>query len=425
MIDFKSIKIAVIGLGYVGLPVAVAFGKQRPTIGFDLDTSRIDELLRSEDRTLEVTPQELQAATYLAFTSDPSAITDANFYIITVPTPIDEGNKPDLGALRAASRAVGKVLSHGDIVVYESTVYPGATEEVCVPILAEVSGLTFNDEFYVGYSPERINPGDKIHCLANIIKVTSGSTEDAADLIDQVYKSIITAGTHRASSIKVAEAAKVIENTQRDINIALVNEFSMIFRKLGIDTSAVLAAAGTKWNFLAFQPGLVGGHCIGVDPYYLAYKAEMVGYHPEMILAGRRINSRMAANSAEQVIKAMIARDMRICQSRALVMGLTFKENCPDIRNSKVVDLIAGLESFGMIVDVHDPWVPAHRAKAEYDIDLVEFPRTGGYSAVILAVPHDIFLKAPGAPVSGYMSNSAVLMDLKSALPKPNDYLCL
>ena len=425
MVEFDFVKVAVVGLGYVGLPVAVEFGRLRPTIGFDTDESRIEELRRGEDRTLESSKEELADAKLLTFTSDPAEIKDANFYIITVPTPIDEGNKPDLGALRAASRTVGQVLSKGDVVVYESTVYPGATEDVCVPILEQVSCLTFNDDFYVGYSPERINPGDKVNRLPNITKITSGSTDAAADLVDRVYKSIISAGTHRASSIKVAEAAKVIENTQRDINIALVNEFSMIFHELDISTSDVLAAAGTKWNFLAFQPGLVGGHCIGVDPYYLAHKAEMVGYHPEMILAGRRINSRMAAKSAERVVKAMIAKDMSIRKSRALVLGLTFKENCPDIRNSKVVDLIKGLESFGITVDVHDPWVSKHAAKEEYGIDLIDLIEPRDYAAVILAVPHEVFLNASNPSVTEYLAPDGVLMDLKSVLPKPNSYISL
>ncbi|MBT8082433.1 MAG: nucleotide sugar dehydrogenase, partial [Gammaproteobacteria bacterium] len=377
--DINNLKIGVIGLGYVGLPLGVEFGKHYPTVGFDINAARVAELEDGSDSTLECSDEELAAATHLEYTTDVEAIRDCNVYIVTVPTPIGDGRRPLLTPLRAASTTLGKVLKKGDIVVYESTVYPGCTEEFCVPLLEEGSGLTMNEDFYVGYSPERINPGDKEHRLPTILKVTSGSTPEAATFIDEVYATIITAGTHKASSIKVAEAAKVIENTQRDVNIALVNELAMIFERVDIDTEEVLEAAGTKWNFLPFRPGLVGGHCIGVDPYYLTYKAEQLGYHPQMILAGRRINDNMAVYVASRVIKAMTAKGVRPSEAKILVLGLTFKENCPDVRNTKIVDIVAELASWGGSVDVHDPWVDTAEAKEEYGIDLVAEPEKGAY----------------------------------------------
>ena len=393
MLSCEQAKIAVVGLGYVGLPLAVEFGKVMPTVGFDINVQRIQALKAGIDNTLEVDPDELKGAGNLAFSHDRDALLGCNVYIVTVPTPIDEARKPDLSPLVAASKTVGSVLSLGDVVIYESTVYPGATEEVCVPILEQVSGLKFNRDFFVGYSPERINPGDKEHRLPSIQKVTSGSTPEAAEFIDSLYGRIITAGTHLASSIRVAEAAKVIENTQRDVNIALINELAMIFERLGIDTHEVLQAAGTKWNFLKFQPGLVGGHCIGVDPYYLTHKAQMVGYHPEMILAGRRINDGMGAYVASRVVKMMIRRRITVVDSRILVLGLAFKENCPDLRNTKVVDIIAELQGYGAAVDVYDPWVSADEARHEYGIEMITELQGGIYDAVVLAVGHGQFLE--------------------------------
>ena len=396
--------IAVIGLGYVGLPLAVEFGKARPVIGFDINASRIDALRLGHDATLEVANDELATADQLAFTSDPADLAAASIYIVTVPTPIDAHKRPDLTPLLKASEMLGGVLKHGDIVIYESTVYPGATEEDCVPVLERASGLTFNVDFFAGYSPERINPGDKAHRLPDICKVTSGSTPEIAEEVDQLYASIITAGTYKAESIGIAEAAKVIENTQRDLNIALVNELAMIFNRMGIDTNAVLKAAGTKWNFLPFQPGLVGGHCIGVDPYYLTHKAEAIGYHPQIILAGRRINDGMGAYVASQLVKAMLKRRLQVDGARVLILGLTFKENCPDLRNTRVIDVIAELREYGVHVDVHDPWVDAADGKQEYGLALVTTPEPAAYDGVILAVAHDSYREAGAAALRGYGS---------------------
>lgn len=410
--------LAVIGLGYVGLPLAVEFGKGRRVIGFDIDADRIEELKAGRDHTREVSESELAEARHLTVTSDPSDLASAAVFIVTVPTPIDAHKRPDLGPLLRASETVGRVLKRGDVVIYESTVYPGATEEECVPVLERVSGLTFNRDFYCGYSPERINPGDKTHRLPAITKVTSGSTPDAARAIDALYASIITAGTHRAPSIRVAEAAKVIENTQRDLNIALVNELAVIFNRLGIDTEAVLTAAGTKWNFLPFRPGLVGGHCIGVDPYYLTHKAEAIGLHPQVILAGRRINDGMGAYVAGRMIKAMLGRGVDLTRARVLVMGLTFKENCPDLRNTRVVDVIAELEDFGVRVDVHDPRADPRESLEIYGLDLVEAPENGVYDGIVLAVPHDDFRAAGSAGIRAFGREDHVLFDVKSVFPE-------
>ena len=415
--DINNLRIGVIGLGYVGLPLAVEFGGKYATVGFDVNAARIAELESGADSTLETSAEELKGATQLTYSTDPAAIADCNFYIVTVPTPIGDSNRPLLTPLRKASETLAGVMKKGDIVVYESTVYPGATEEFCVPIIENGSGLKMNEDFFVGYSPERINPGDKEHRLPSILKVTSGSTPEAGEFVDRVYKSIITAGTYMASSIKVAEAAKVIENTQRDVNIALINELAMIFDLVGIDTEEVLEAAGTKWNFLPFRPGLVGGHCIGVDPYYLTYKAQQLGYHPHMILAGRRINDGMAAYVVSQIIKRMLAKKIQPADSRALVLGLTFKENCPDIRNTKVVDIVSELESYGSNVDVWDPWVDAAEAKAEYNIDLVSDPEQGAYDVVVIAVAHDQFRKLGEAGIRGFGKNPSVVYDIKYVLP--------
>ncbi|MFC3637679.1 Vi polysaccharide biosynthesis UDP-N-acetylglucosamine C-6 dehydrogenase TviB [Camelimonas fluminis] len=409
--------LAVIGLGYVGLPLAVAFGKHRPVIGFDIDHGRIAELKTGRDHTLEVSPDELAEAVYLKFTSDLADISRATTYIVTVPTPIDAHKRPDLTPLVRASETIGQVLKHGDIVIYESTVYPGATEEDCVPVLERVSGLTFNVDFFAGYSPERINPGDKAHRLTTIRKVTSGSTPEAAEKIDALYAAIITAGTYRAESIRVAEAAKVIENTQRDLNIALVNELAIIFNRMGIDTEAVLQAAGTKWNFLPFRPGLVGGHCIGVDPYYLTHKAEALGYHPQVILAGRRINDGMGAYVAGQMVKAMLKRRIQIDGARVLILGLTFKENCPDLRNTRVVDVRAELREYGIGVDIHDPWADPASAEEEYGVSLVVTPREADYDGVILAVAHDAYRQQGAEVLRGYGRDPHVFCDLKSVFP--------
>jgi UDP-N-acetyl-D-glucosamine/UDP-N-acetyl-D-galactosamine dehydrogenase len=387
----RRCRIGVIGLGYVGLPLAVAFGERYETIGYDINRNRVAELKRGRDSTLETSREELKTAAKLRFTTSLKALKRCQVFIVTVPTPIDRYKRPDLAPLIGASEALGEVLKKGDIVVYESTVYPGCTEEVCAPILARVSGLKFNRDFYAGYSPERINPGDKQHRLTTIKKITSGSTEAAARLVDELYASIVTAGTHRASSIRVAEAAKVIENTQRDVNIALVNELALIFSRLGLDTEEVLAAAGTKWNFLPFRPGLVGGHCIGVDPYYLTHKAQEIGYHPEMILAGRRINDNMGLYVAGEIVRLLTERRLPVKGARVLVMGLTFKENCPDIRNSRVVDVIRELERFGARVEVYDPWVQPRAARHEYSVELIEKPRARSYDAIVLAVPHKAF----------------------------------
>jgi UDP-N-acetyl-D-glucosamine/UDP-N-acetyl-D-galactosamine dehydrogenase len=410
--------IAVIGLGYVGLPLAVEFGKARPVIGFDINASRIDALRVGHDTTLEVSNDELTTADQLAFTSDPTDLAAASIYIVTVPTPIDAHKRPDLTPLLKASEMLGCVLKHGDIVIYESTVYPGATEEDCVPVLERVSGLTFNVDFFAGYSPERINPGDKQHRLPDIQKVTSGSTPEVAEEVDQLYASIIIAGTYKAESIRVAEAAKVIENTQRDLNIALVNELAIIFNKMGIDTEAVLKAAGTKWNFLPFRPGLVGGHCIGVDPYYLTHKAEAMGYHPQVILAGRRINDGMGAYVASQLVKAMLKRRVHVDGTRVLILGLTFKENCPDMRNTRVVDVVAELRDYGVHVDVHDPWVDAADVQKEYGLALVTTPEPEAYDGVMLAVAHDSYREAGAAALRGYGRPGHVFCDLKSVFTR-------
>ena len=417
--DLTDKTIAVIGLGYVGLPLAVEFGKKRTVIGFDINHQRVAELTSGVDRTLECSPDELREARYLRFTSDSDQLKKAQVFIVTVPTPVDKANRPDLTPLVKASETVGKVLKLGDVVIYESTVYPGATEEVCVPVLEKYSGLVFNKDFYCGYSPERINPGDKEHRLPSIRKVTSGSTAEVAECVDGLYAEIITAGTYKASSIKVAEAAKVIENTQRDVNIALMNELSLIFNKLGIDTLEVLLAAGTKWNFLPFRPGLVGGHCIGVDPYYLTHKAQELGYHPEVILAGRRINDSMAEHVADETVKLMLKKGLSVLGSKVLVLGLTFKENCPDVRNTKVVDIVKGLLAYNTLVDVYDPWVDLKEAKAEYGLNcLSSMPENNAYSAVILAVGHDQF-KAMGIDgIKAFAVENAVIFDVKSVLDK-------
>jgi UDP-N-acetyl-D-galactosamine dehydrogenase len=411
-------KIAVIGLGYVGLPLAVAFARENEVVGFDIGERRIDELLAGEDRTLEVSTEELTAATNLRLTTDPADLRGCNVFIVTVPTPIDAQKRPDLSALMAASRSVGGAISKGGVVIYESTVYPGATEEDCVPVVAEVSGLVFNRDFFAGYSPERANPGDPHHRLANIIKVTAGSTPEAADFVDALYSSVVTAGTHRASSIRVAEAAKVIENTQRDLNIALINEFALILHKLDVDTSEVLAAAGTKWNFLNFRPGLVGGHCIGVDPYYLTHKAEALGYHPEVILAGRRINDGMGPYVARELVAELARRDVPVAGARVLVMGLAFKENCPDLRNTRVIDIVEDLVGRGAKVDVWDPWIDAGEARQEYGLDLLEAPAKGAYDAIVLAVAHQQFLEMGADAVRALGKPRSVLFDVKSVLPK-------
>ena len=414
--DINNLRIGVIGLGYVGLPLAVEFGRHYPTVGFDINAARVAELEGGSDSTLECSDEELAAATQLSYATDLEAIRDCNFYIVTVPTPIGDGHRPLLTPLRGASETLGKVVGKGDIVVYESTVYPGCTEEFCVPLIEEGSGLKMNQDFFVGYSPERINPGDKEHRLPSIAKVTSGSTAEVAQFVDDVYATIITAGTHKASSIKVAEAAKVIENTQRDVNIALINELAMIFERVGIDTEEVLEAAGTKWNFLPFRPGLVGGHCIGIDPYYLTYKAEQLGFHPQMILAGRRINDNMSIYVVSRVVKAMITKGLQPGTARILVLGLTFKENCPDVRNTKVIDVVAELASYGGTVDVHDPWVDPVEAKHEYGIDLVAAPEKGTYDVVIIAVGHEQF-KALGAEgIRAYGKGNSVLYDIKYVL---------
>ena len=413
MINTKNTKIAIIGLGYVGLPLAVEFGKVFETIGFDINKSRIEELLGGKDSTLEVTSHELQEATKLSYTTDAKDIQNCNIFIVTVPTPIDEHKEPDLTPLVNASKTVGRLLKKDDLVIYESTVYPGATEEVCVPILEQHSGLNFNQDFFCGYSPERINPGDKEHRIAMIKKVTSGSTLGAADRVDTLYQRIITAGTHKAGSIKIAEAAKVIENTQRDVNIALINELAMIFNKLDIDTEAVLEAAGTKWNFLPFRPGLVGGHCIGVDPYYLTHKAIEAGYHPEMILAGRRLNDNMGSYVVDQVSKLMIKKRIHVVDANVLIMGLTFKENCPDLRNTRVADLVTEFEIFNCNVDVYDPLADQAEAYREYGITLVSEPNNSNYDAIVLAVAHDEFKQMTLSQIKAFGKDSHVIYDIK------------
>ena len=416
-----SSKIGVIGLGYVGLPLAVEFGKKRPVLGFDIDPARIDELNSGKDSTLEVSSKELEEASHLTFSSDPEDLKTCGVFIVTVPTPVDQANRPDMKPLVKASETVGRALgamAPGAVVIYESTVYPGATEEVCVPVLEKFSGKKFNADFFCGYSPERINPGDKEHRLPGILKVTSGSTPEAAEAVNALYAQIITAGTHKASSIKVAEAAKVIENIQRDVNIALMNELSLIFHKLGIDTLEVLQAAGTKWNFLPFRPGLVGGHCIGVDPYYLTHKAEQVGYHPQVILAGRRINDNMAAVVADETIKLMLQKNIPVLGSKILVLGLTFKENCPDLRNTKVVNLVRTLQRYNTQVDVFDPWIDIAEAEHEYGLRcLPQLPAPGQYAAIVLAVCHREFKELGEAGIKALGRPGAVLYDVKSMLP--------
>ncbi|ENB2202707.1 Vi polysaccharide biosynthesis UDP-N-acetylglucosamine C-6 dehydrogenase TviB, partial [Shigella sonnei] len=389
--DTLNAKIGIIGLGYVGLPLAVEFGKKVTTIGFDINKSRIDELRNGHDSTLECSNLELLEATKLTYACSLDALKECNVFIVTVPTPIDKHKQPDLTPLIKASETLGKIIKKGDVIIYESTVYPGATEEDCIPVVEKVSGLKFNIDFFAGYSPERINPGDKEHRVTNILKVTSGSTPDVAEYVDQLYKLIITVGTHKASSIKVAEAAKVIENTQRDVNIALINELSIIFNKLGIDTLEVLEAAGTKWNFLPFRPGLVGGHCIGVDPYYLTHKAQSVGYHPEMILAGRRLNDSMGQYVVSQLVKKMLKQRIQVEGANVLVMGLTFKENCPDLRNTKVIDIISELKEYNINIDIIDPWCSTDEAQHEYGLTLCEDPKVNHYDAIIIAVAHNEF----------------------------------
>jgi UDP-N-acetyl-D-galactosamine dehydrogenase len=413
-----DVRIGIIGLGYVGLPLAVEFGKRYPTVGFDISETRVTELRAGRDRTLEATAEELAAAKKLTYSTKLDDLKACNFYIVTVPTPVGRNRRPVLTPLKGASETIGRVIGKGGIVVFESTVYPGCTEEYCLPIIERLSGLKFDRDFFAGYSPERINPGDKEHRLTTIKKVTSGSTPEVADFVDAVYGSIITAGTHKAPSIKVAEAAKVIENTQRDLNIALINELSLIFERLGIDTQDVLEAAGTKWNFLRFRPGLVGGHCIGVDPYYLTAKAEEIGYHPEMILAGRRLNDGMALHVALRIVKLMIKRNIQPAGARALVLGLTFKENCPDVRNTKVADVVAELKSYGVEVDVHDPWVDAAEAQHEYGIDLVAQPAAGAYDAVIIAVAHREFVALGAKGIHAYGRPNHVTFDIKHVLRK-------
>ena len=419
MKNLENTKLAIIGLGYVGLPLAVEFGKKYPTLGFDINTARLEELSSGHDHTLEVDDEELAQAKLLSYSSSLDDLKTCNVFIVTVPTPINEHKQPDLTPLIKASETIGKALKKGDIVIYESTVYPGATEEDCVPVLEKFSGLKFNQDFFAGYSPERINPGDKEHRVTGILKVTSGSTPEVADFVDALYKSIIVAGTHKASSIKVAEAAKVIENTQRDVNIALVNELALIFNKLGIDTEEVLKAAGTKWNFLPFRPGLVGGHCIGVDPYYLTHKAQSIGYHPEVILAGRRLNDGMGAYVTSQLVKEMLKKRIQVNGSKVLVLGLTFKENCPDLRNTRVVDIIAELKEYGISVDCFDPWVSAKEAKHEYGLDVLTEKaqlKEESYDAIILAVAHKQFAQMGAAEIRALGKKDQVLYDLKYVL---------
>lgn len=416
--DLQHKTLAIIGLGYVGLPLAVEFGKVRPVIGFDINPKRVAELKSGADHTLECSPAELKQARQLRYSCEPADLQQAQVFIVTVPTPVDQANRPDMTPLVKASNTVGKALKKGDVVIYESTVYPGATEEVCVPVLEKVSGLKFNVDFFCGYSPERINPGDKEHRLPSIKKVTSGSTPEVAEGVNALYAQIIKAGTHKASSIKVAEAAKVIENTQRDVNIALMNELSLIFHKLGIDTLEVLQAAGTKWNFMPFRPGLVGGHCIGVDPYYLTHKAQEVGYHPEVILAGRRINDGMARHVADETVKLMLRKGLPVLGSKVLVLGLTFKENCPDVRNTKVVDIVRTLQGYNTRVDVYDPWINVNDAEHEYGLKcLSDVPLPGEYAAVVLAVGHRQFIELGAAGIKAFGQEGAVLYDVKSVLP--------
>ena len=416
MINNETTKLAIIGLGYVGLPLAVEFGKKMSVVGFDINEIRVEELVSGVDNTLEVSGEELKEATKLQFTCMVDELKGCNVYIVTVPTPIDKNKNPNLMPLIKASSMLGKVITQGDVVIYESTVYPGATEEVCIPEIEKISGLKFNQDFFAGYSPERINPGDKEHRVTSILKVTSGSTPEIANYVDGLYKSIIVAGTHKASSIKVAEAAKVIENTQRDVNIALINELSIIFNRLGIDTEEVLLAAGTKWNFLPFRPGLVGGHCIGVDPYYLTHKAQEIGYHPEMILAGRRLNDNMGAYVVSEVIKLMLKKRIHISKANILIMGLTFKENCPDLRNTRVVDMVAELDEYGASVQVYDPWVDKAEAQKEYGITPIGGLENGQSDAIILAVSHDEFVKMGADVIHKLCKDNHVLFDIKYLL---------
>ncbi len=416
MLNPNTIKLAILGLGYVGLPLAVEFGKKRLVTAFDINKDRVAELQSGRDHTLEVSPEELQEAHLLTFTPDPEQLRACNTFIVTVPTPVDQYNKPDLTPLIKASETIGKVLKPGDIVIYESTVYPGATEEDCAPILEKFSGLKLNKGFYLGYSPERINPGDKGHRVTTIMKVTSGSTPESADVVNALYGEIITAGTFKAASIKVAEAAKVIENTQRDVNIALINELAIIFNKMGIDTEAVLDAAGTKWNFLPFRPGLVGGHCIGVDPYYLTHKAQSIGYHPEVILAGRRLNDSMGAYVASQLLKAMTQRHIQVDGARVLILGLTFKENCPDLRNTKVIDIVRELQDYNIQVDVTDPWIDGAEAEKEYGITPIKQPNADAYDAVIIAVAHQQFKQLGADKIRAFGKKEHILYDLKYVL---------
>jgi len=417
MLDLKTTKIGIIGLGYVGLPLAVEFGKKYPTMGLDLKEERVQELVSGEDSTQEVTGNELAEATQLRFTSSPEGLADCNAFIVTVPTPIDNHKRPDLSCLESASKTVGGLIKKGDVVIYESTVFPGATEEVCIPVIESVSGLEYNKDFFAGYSPERINPGDKEHRVSTILKVTAGSTPEVGDYVDALYGSIIMAGTYRASSIRVAEASKVIENTQRDLNIALINELALICNQLGIDTEEVLEAAGTKWNFLPFRPGLVGGHCIGVDPYYLTHKAQEVSYHPEVILAGRRLNDDMGKYIAEQVVKLMMSHKIQVSGSRVLVLGLAFKENCPDLRNSRVIDIINELVKYNALVDVHDPLVDAENALEEYNINMLTETQPDMYDAVIIAVAHDQFRDSGAAGLRALCKAEGILYDVKYLLP--------
>lgn len=415
----RATKIGIIGLGYVGLPLAVEFGSKYPTVGYDLNERRIDELNRGIDMTREVEVEDLARSEYLSCTTNSSELADCSCFVVTVPTPIDSAKRPHLEPLRSASETVGARLKKGDIVIYESTVYPGATEEVCVPILEAVSGLRFNEDFFCGYSPERINPGDRSHRLPDIVKITSGSTPEAAEYVDRLYKSIISAGTFPVSSIRVAEAAKVIENTQRDVNIALINELSLIFDRLQISTREVLEAAATKWNFLSFHPGLVGGHCIGVDPYYLTHKAQEVGYHPAMILAGRRLNDEMGKYVADRVIKLMLKKGIEVAGARILVMGLSFKENCPDLRNTKVIDIIEEFRDYGLEVDVYDPWVDPGEAGKEYGLEMISEPAEGRYDGIVLAVGHREFIDLPVENIRAFGKTAAVIFDVKNILP-PN-----
>jgi UDP-N-acetyl-D-galactosamine dehydrogenase len=413
----NNIKIGVIGLGYVGLPLAVEFGKKYNVVGLDINKDRVEELQSGLDSTLEVNKEELAAAELLKYSTSISDLSECNIYIVTVPTPINQHKQPDLTPLIKASEAIGKVLKKGDIVIYESTVYPGATEEDCVPILEQQSGLTFNQDFFAGYSPERINPGDKQHRVTNILKVTSGSTPEVADFVDNLYQSIVTAGTHKASSIRVAEAAKVIENTQRDVNIALINELALLFNRLGIDTEEVLEAAGTKWNFLPFRPGLVGGHCIGVDPYYLTHKAQSIGYTPQIILSGRRINDGMGKYVVSEVIKLMLKKRIHVQEANILMLGLTFKEDCPDLRNTRVIDMIEEFEDYGATVDVYDPWVDKQEAKQEYDVSPIETPANGQYDAIVIAVAHQQFKQLGAEQIRALGKSNAVVFDIKYILP--------